>query len=488
MALRVYNTMTKKKEEFVPLQKGKIGMYACGVTVYDLCHIGHARSAVVFDVIYRYLQYKGYEVTYVRNFTDVDDKIIKRAQEEGVSTDEIASRYIAEFYADMGALGLKEPTIEPKATEHIDAMIELVQRLIKKDHAYEVEGDVYFAVESFSEYGKLSKRTLEEMQAGARVEVDEKKRNPLDFALWKATKQGEPSWESPWGKGRPGWHIECSAMSQKYLGDTLDIHGGGKDLIFPHHENEIAQAEGATGNPFVRYWLHNGFVNIDKEKMSKSLGNFLTIKEILKEYHPEVVRLFLLSRHYRSPVDYSTQGIEEAHRNLERFYQTLAGIDEVIGQEKAGESVPEGFSPEEMAVYRRAEEFTTHFEEAMDDDFNTAVAIAALFELSHDLNRILQNPSPHAAQVLLKGREAFAVAGEVLGIFQEDPRAFLETARERKAEKLTLTQGEIEKLITERNEARKNKNWTRADEIRDQFASQGIILEDGPQGTTWRVE
>jgi cysteinyl-tRNA synthetase len=488
MALRVYNTMTKKKEEFVPLQKGKIGMYACGVTVYDLCHIGHARSAVVFDVIYRYLQYKGYEVTYVRNFTDVDDKIIKRAQEEGVSTDEIASRYIEEFYADMGALGLKEPTIEPKATEHIDAMIELVQRLIKKDHAYEVEGDVYFAVESFSEYGKLSKRTLEEMQAGARVEVDEKKRNPLDFALWKATKPGEPSWESPWGKGRPGWHIECSAMSQKYLGDTLDIHGGGKDLIFPHHENEIAQAEGATGNPFVRYWLHNGFVNIDKEKMSKSLGNFLTIKEILKEYHPEVVRLFLLSRHYRSPIDFSTEGMEETRRNLERFYQTLAGIDEVIAQEKAGESVPEGLSPKEMAAYRRAEEFTAQFEEAMDDDFNTAVAIAALFELSHDLNRLLQNPTPHAAQVLLKGREAFAVAGEVLGIFQEDPRAFLETARERKAEKLTLTQGEIEKLITERNEARKNKNWTRADEIRDQFASQGIILEDGPQGTTWRVE
>jgi cysteinyl-tRNA synthetase len=488
MALRVYNTMTKKKEEFVPLQKGKIGMYACGVTVYDLCHIGHARSAVVFDVIYRYLQYKGYEVTYVRNFTDVDDKIIKRAQEEGVSTDEIASRYIEEFYADMGALGLKEPTIEPKATEHIDAMIELVQRLIKKDHAYEVEGDVYFAVESFSEYGKLSKRTLEEMQAGARVEVDEKKRNPLDFALWKATKPGEPSWESPWGKGRPGWHIECSAMSQKYLGDTLDIHGGGKDLIFPHHENEIAQAEGATGNPFVRYWLHNGFVNIDKEKMSKSLGNFLTIKEILKEYHPEVVRLFLLSRHYRSPIDFSTEGMEETRRNLERFYQTLAGIDEVIAQEKAGESVPEGLSPKEMAAYRRAEEFTAQFEEAMDDDFNTAVAIAALFELSHDLNRLLQNPTPHAVQVLLKGREAFAVAGEVLGIFQEDPRAFLETARERKAEKLTLTQGEIEKLITERNEARKNKNWTRADEIRDQFASQGIILEDGPQGTTWRVE
>jgi cysteinyl-tRNA synthetase len=488
MALRVHNTMTKKKEKLVPLQEGKIGMYACGVTVYDLCHIGHARSVVVFDVIYRYLLYKGYEVTYVRNFTDVDDKIIKRAQEEGVSTEEIAARYIEEFNTDMGALGLMEPTVEPKATEHITDMIALVQRLLEKGHAYEVEGDVYYAVESFPEYGKLSKRSLDEMQAGARVEVDEKKRNPLDFALWKAAKPGEPSWASPWGKGRPGWHIECSAMSQKYLGDTLDIHGGGKDLIFPHHENEIAQAEGATERPFVRYWLHNGFVNIEKEKMSKSLGNFLTIKEILKEHHPEVVRLFLLSRHYRSPIDFSNQGMEEAGRNLDRFYQTLAGIDAIIAQEKASEPVSEGLSPEEMAVYRRAEEFTTQFEEAMDDDFNTAVALAALFELGHDLNRILQDPSSHAPQVLLKGREAFAVAGEVLGIFQEDPRAFLEAERVRRTEALTLSEKEIEGLITERNEARKQKAWARADEIRDHLASQGIVLEDTSKGTTWRVQ
>jgi cysteinyl-tRNA synthetase len=488
MTVRVYNTMTKKKEELVPLKKGRIGMYACGVTVYDLCHIGHARSAVVFDVIYRYLRHKGYDVTYVRNFTDVDDKIIKRAQEEGVGTEEIAARYIEEFYTDMGALGLLLPTVEPKATEHIPEMIALVERLIEKGHAYEADGDVYFAVESFPEYGKLSKRTLDEMQAGARVEVDERKRNPLDFALWKATKPGEPSWPSPWGEGRPGWHIECSAMSQKYLGDTLDIHGGGKDLIFPHHENEIAQAEGATGKPFVRYWLHNGFVNIEKEKMSKSLGNFLTIKEIVKAYHPEVVRLFLLSRHYRSPLDYSTQGMEEARRNLERFYQTLAGMDEIIAQAEESESVPEGLSPEEMVVYRRAEEFTTHFEEAMDDDFNTALALAALFDLSHNLNRVLQDPTPHAPQILHKGREAFAVAGEVLGIFQENPQAFLEAERARRAEALTLSEQEIEKLVTERNEARSKKNWKRADEIREQLASQGIVLEDDPQGTIWRVE
>jgi len=488
MALRVYNTMTKKKEELIPLQEGRIGMYACGVTVYDLCHIGHARSAVVFDVIYRYLRHKGYEVTYVRNFTDVDDKIIKRAQEEGVGFEEIAARYIEEFYADMGALGLLLPTIEPKATEHIAEMIALVQRLIEKGHAYEVGGDVYFAVESFPEYGKLSKRTLDEMQAGARVEVDERKRNPLDFALWKAAKPGEPSWTSPWGQGRPGWHIECSAMSQRYLGDTLDIHGGGKDLIFPHHENEIAQAEGATGKPFVRYWLHNGFVNIDKEKMSKSLGNFLTIKEILKVYHPEVVRLFLLSRHYRSPVDYSTQGMEEAHQNLERFYQTLAAIDEALAQ--AGEKVArkKGSSPEETAASHKADEFAQRFAEAMDDDFNTAVALAHLFELSHDLNRVLQNPSPHAPQILHKGREAFAMAGGVLGIFQEDPHVFLERERQRKIQALTITPEEIEKLVTERNEARNNKDWARADEIRDQLASHGIILEDGPEGTTWRVE
>jgi cysteinyl-tRNA synthetase len=489
MAVRVYNTMTKKKEELIPLHEGRIGMYACGVTVYDLCHIGHARSAVVFDVIYRYLRHKGYEVTYVRNFTDVDDKIINRAREEGVSTEEIAARYIEEFSTDMGALGLQEPTIEPKATEHIADMIELVQRLLERGHAYQVGGDVYYAVESFPEYGKLSKRSLDEMQAGARVEVDERKRNPLDFALWKAAKPGEPSWASPWGEGRPGWHIECSAMSQRYLGDTLDIHGGGKDLIFPHHENEIAQAEGATGRPFVRFWLHNGFVNIEKEKMSKSLGNFLTIKEILKGHHPEVVRLFLISRHYRSPIDFSSQGMEEARRNLERFYQTLAGIDKVIDQEKARGPVPEGLSSEEMAVYRRAEEFTDKFAEAMDDDFNTAAALAALFELSHDLNRLLQNPSPHAPQVLRQGRDAFAVAGGVLGIFQEDPRAFLEKERQRMIQALTtITPEEINKLIKEREEARNKKHWARADEIRDQLASQGIVLEDGPEGTTWRVD
>ncbi len=485
--MRVYNTMTQSKEELIPLREGQIGMYVCGVTVYDLCHIGHARSAVVFDVIYRYLRYRGYEVTYVRNFTDVDNKIIKRAQEEGTNTEEIATRYIREFSTDMGALGLMEPTVEPRATEHIPEMIEMVQRLLEKGHAYQAGEDVYYAVESFPGYGKLSKRSLDDMQAGARIEIDERKHNPLDFALWKAAKPGEPSWDSPWGRGRPGWHIECSAMSQKYLGETIDIHGGGKDLIFPHHENEIAQAEGATGRPFIRYWLHNGFVNIDKEKMSKSLGNILTIKEILRDYHPEVVRLFLLSRHYRSPIDYSRQGMEEARKNLERFYQTLAGIDDVLAHEKGSEPVPEGFAPEEMAAYRRAEEFPATFQEAMDDDFNTAVAIASLFELSRELNRLLQKPSPYTPQILRRGGDAFAKAGGVLGVLQEDPHAFLEGERERKAKDLTLAQEEIKGLIKERDEARLQKDWARADEIREQLASHGISLEDTSKGTIWRV-
>ncbi|OGP94940.1 MAG: cysteine--tRNA ligase [Deltaproteobacteria bacterium RBG_16_54_18] len=488
MALRVYNTMTQKKEEFHPLQEGRIGMYACGVTVYDLCHIGHARSAVVFDVIYRYLRYKGYEVTYVRNFTDVDDKIIKRAQEEGVGFEEIAARYIKEFSVDMGALGMSPPTIEPKATEHIPEMIALIQRLVEKGHAYQVDADVYYAVESFPAYGKLSKRTLDEMQAGARVEVDERKKNPLDFALWKGAKPGEPSWESPWGKGRPGWHIECSAMSQRYLGDTLDIHGGGKDLIFPHHENEIAQAEGATGRPFARYWLHNGFVNIAKEKMSKSLGNFLTIKDILKEYHPEVVRFFLLSRHYRSPLDFSTQGMAEARQGLTRFYQTLAGIDEVLRKATEAGKQKSYTSSERKAALQKAKTFAQSFEEAMDDDFNTAVVIAALFELNHEINGLLQHPPPSAAQILTKGKEALALAGKVLGIFQEEPTVFLEQEQQRKTRALTITPQEIEKLITERNDARSKKNWARADQIRNQLDSQGVILEDGPQGTIWRMQ
>src|SRR5512136_3124072 len=332
MPLRVYNTLSGGKEEFVPLRPGKVGMYVCGVTVYDYSHIGHARAYVAFDVILRYLRYLGYDVTYVRNYTDIDDKIIKRANSDGVPFYEISERFIKEFDRDMAELGVEVPDVQPKATEHLAEIISLVTTLIDKGYAYQAGGDVYFCVDKFASYLKLSKRNLEEMQAGARIEVDEKKRHPMDFALWKEAKAGEPFWDSPWGKGRPGWHIECSAMSLKYLGETLDIHGGGQDLIFPHHENEIAQSEAATGRPFVRYWLHNGFVNINAEKMSKSLGNFFTIREVLEKYDREVLRFFLLSAHYRSPLDFSDQNLTEAEAGMERIYGALAGIDELLAK------------------------------------------------------------------------------------------------------------------------------------------------------------
>ena len=374
MTIQIYNTMKKKKEEFVPLREGYVGMYACGVTVYDLSHIGHARALIVFDVIYRYLQYRGYKVTFVRNYTDIDDKIIKRAQEEGVTYKDISDRYIKEFDHDMDLLGLEKPTVSPRATDHIPEMIAMVEALIEKGFAYEVDGDVYFSVGSFSEYGKLSGKNIEELNSGARVEVDERKQSPLDFALWKKSKEGEPFWECPWGKGRPGWHIECSAMSQKYLGTTFDIHGGGMDLIFPHHENEIAQAECATGEPFARYWIHNGFVNINQQKMSKSLKNFFSIREILETYHPEVLRLFLLSNHYRSPVDYSEQNLTEAKVGLDRFYAILRDLDEIKSLDKGSAAQSLG----EKRLVTELQEFPGKFTAAMDDDFNTAAALGHL--------------------------------------------------------------------------------------------------------------
>jgi len=379
MAIRVYNTMSGKKEEFVPLQENKVGMYVCGVTVYDLCHIGHARSAIIFDMIYRYLRYRGYEVTFVRNFTDIDDKIINRANQEKIDYKTIAERYIREFEVDMGGLGLEKATMEPRATDHIPEMIRLLSTLVENGYAYRGGSDVFFSVGRFKDYGKLSKRNLDEMQAGARVEIDEKKENPLDFVLWKGSKPGEPFWESPWGKGRPGWHIECSVMSMKYLGETFDIHGGGKDLVFPHHENEIAQSEGATGNIFARYWIHNGFINIDKEKMSKSLGNFLTIKDVLKQWHPEVLRLFFLSSHYRSPLDYTEESLKEAKSGLDRFYSMLKAVQDEIkrpAQPKGKVDTP-AFKEAQQAI----ESFQARFEEAMDDDFNTAQSLGYFFGL-----------------------------------------------------------------------------------------------------------
>ncbi len=489
MAIRVYNTLTGKKEDFIPLQEKKVGMYVCGVTVYDLCHIGHARSAIVFDTIYRYFRYRGLDVTFIRNFTDIDDKIIRRANEEGVDSKTIAEKYISEFNIDMGRLGLEKPSVEPRATEHIPEMIQLISTLIQKGFAYQGGGDIFFSVEKFKDYGKLSKRNLEDMQAGARVDIDEKKENPLDFALWKAGKPGEPFWESPWGKGRPGWHIECSVMSQKYLGETLDIHGGGRDLTFPHHENEIAQSEAATGKPFVRYWIHNGFVNINKEKMSKSLGNILTIKEILKDWHPEVLRLFFLSHNYRSPVDYSEDSFLEAKSGLDRFYMTFNAIQEEL---KKPTTPAKKIDPSVENSRKAIESFLPRFEEAMDDDFNTAEALGYFYGLQRNLNSLLDiskgHPTEEIASLLKKGLDHFSNMGWVFGLFREDPEKYLDQQKKEGLKKLNLTEEEILRSIEERNLARKEKNWKRADEIRNNLLSKEIVLEDMPSGTIWKIK
>ena len=489
--LRIYNTLSGKKGVFKPLRGKKVGMYVCGVTVYDLCHIGHARSTVVFDVIFRYLRFLGYEVTYVRNITNVDDKIINRANAEGVAWEEIAHRYIREFNIDMEALGLEKPSHEPKATDHIREMIRMAERLIERGYAYQVDGDVYFSVEKFKGYGKLSKRDLEQMKAGARVEIDEKKRNPLDFALWKASKPGEPAWDSPWGGGRPGWHIECSVMSQVYLGDTLDIHGGGKDLIFPHHENEIAQSEGATEKPFAQFWVHNGFVNMNREKMSKSLGNIFTIKEILNRYHPEIIRLFLLSHHYRSPVDFSDRNLAEAKMSMDRFYSTLKRIDELEGE---GLASRRGETSLEEGVRKALEEvkaFPERFQKAMDDDFNTALALGHFHDLARNLNALMGDEGVRhgpLANLLASARDNFRRFGNILSLFQCPPQDYFEGQRHREMSRLRIDEDQIKRMIRERHEARIKGAWERADEIRETLASMGIALEDGHDGTTWRIK
>ncbi len=493
MSLRVYNTLTGDKNVFVPLEPGKVGMYVCGVTVYDYCHIGHARANVVFDVIYRYLRYSGYDVTYVRNYTDIDDKIINRANKEEVDYRTIADRYIKAFDEDMERLGLAKPTVEPKATDHIGSIINVIEKLVAKGHAYESCGDVYFAVESFPGYLKLSGRNLEEMLAGARVEVGDRKRNPMDFALWKASKPGEPSWDSPWGKGRPGWHIECSAMSVEYLGQTFDFHGGGKDLVFPHHENEIAQSEAANGKPFARYWLHNGFVNINSEKMSKSLGNFFTIREVLENFDPETLRFFILSAHYRSPIDFSDQNLNEARAGLERIYSCLAAVDAAL----AAGHLPPGRvgdgSPGEAAseLEEKVAALVPRFREAMDDDFNTAQAIGSLFDVVRATNRFLaENDGSGRDALALIGRmrQLFLELGGVLGLFGCNPAVWLEGIKAARSGQLEISAAEIEQLISERAIARKNRDFKRSDEIRDMLLRKGIQLLDSPQGTTWNVK
>jgi cysteinyl-tRNA synthetase len=477
MELRVYNTISSKKETFTPIEEGKVKMYACGVTVYDHCHIGHARSGIVFDTIYRYLRAKGYDVTFIKNFTDIDDKIIRKSQQEQIPWQAVGEKYIASFYEDMDALNILRPTYAPRATEHIDDMISLINTLLEKGYAYMADGDVYFSVESYKGYGGLSKRPLDEMIAGARVEIDEKKKNPLDFALWKASKEGEPSWETPFGAGRPGWHIECSAMSTKYLSNPFDIHGGGKDLVFPHHENERAQTEAATGSTFVNYWVHNGFVNIDREKMSKSIGNTLLIKDFLKEYHSEVLRLFFLTTHYRSPVDYSTKSVEDANNVLHRLYHTRERALEA----QKGKNITAAKYPEADALEKK-------FFEAMDDDFNTALALSYVFELSKNINKLVDDKDDSVIPLVAYAGNIFLSLSDMLGLLKDDFNTLETEEKIRHLRRVGLDGVFIENAIQERIEARKNKNYQKSDEIRTMLSEKGIALLDTPKGTEWRIK
>lgn len=484
MAQRLFNTLSNRKEELVPIEEGKIGMYVCGPTVYDMSHLGHARVYVAFDTIARWLEAAGYEVELVRNYTDVDDKIIRRAEELGQPAREVSERYIAEFQRDMEALNVRPAQVEPKVTEHMDEIVAMIARLVEMGAAYEAAGDVYFAVRAFPGYGKLSRRNLDDLLSGARVEPGEKKRDPLDFALWKAAKPGEPAWESPWGKGRPGWHIECSAMSARYLGKTFDIHGGGKDLVFPHHENEIAQSEAAHHAPFARYWMHNGFVTIQAEKMAKSLGNFVTIRDLLGRYDGEALRYFLLSTHYRSPIDFSPEGIDAAQARLAYVYETLRRVEEKL----------EGFEPRggEVLFPEVAEAFWGRFREAMEDDFNTAAALAAVGEAFPVMNELIERPKTKdrakVRETLARLHEGVRRAGEVLGVFLQPPASWLLRHRERLCEQRGIDAAAVEAQIEARTRARAEKDWAEADRIRDELAKQGVEIMDSPKGTTWRVQ
>jgi cysteinyl-tRNA synthetase len=468
-ALQIYNSLHNRKQAFAPIERGKVRMYVCGITVYDYCHLGHARMLVVFDMIYRYLKTR-YDVTYVRNITDIDDKIIRRAQENGEHFSALTARFIQAMNEDTAALNILRPDHEPKATEHIDAILGMVKTLIDKGHAYlATNGDVYYSVESFREYGKLSGKQRESLRAGARVEIDEDKRDPLDFVLWKAAKPGEPSWDSPWGKGRPGWHIECSAMSTRLLGTHFDIHGGGLDLQFPHHENEIAQSEACFDGPFANYWMHNGFVRVNEEKMSKSLDNFFTIREVLKHYQPEEVRFFILNSHYRSPLNYSHEQLDQSRASLARLYTALRNLP----VDTAKDAGADYLQREKKQAYR------ARFRQAMDDDFNTAVAVAELFDLAHEINRVRESDPATALQLATLLKEL----GGILGILQTNPEAYLHAAAPA-ADGLSPEQ--IAQLLAERLQARKAKNWAESDRIRDLLKAQGVILEDGAKGTTWR--
>jgi len=467
--LKIYNILTRKKEEFKPLRDNKVGMYVCGITPYDECHLGHARAAVVFDVIYRYLKYSGYDVTYVRNYTDIDDKIIKRANETGQTYKDISEKYIASYKSAMSKLGVETPTLEPLCTDNIPAMTDMIQKLIDRGLAYVSGNDVLYRVRKFKGYGKLSHKKLDELEAGARIEIDEKKEDPLDFTLWKGAKPGEPSWDSPWGQGRPGWHIECSAMSMKYLGDTFDIHGGGRDLAFPHHENEIAQSEGATGQePFARYWIHNGFVNINSEKMSKSLGNFRSMPAILEQWDPEIVRFFLLSAHYASPIDFTEDAMANAREALDRFYSALHRFYEL----------PEGSDTQPIGELSSA-----LF--PLDDDFNVPAVLGRLFESVRILNKT-SAPSHSSKENV---RASIVKIGSVLGLFTSEPSAYLARQKISGLKSSTISEAEIAKLLEERKTARKSKDFKRSDAIRDELAAQGVQIKDNPDGTTsWEIK
>lgn len=470
MTLKIYNTLTKKKEEFIPLKKGQVGMYVCGPTVYNYIHIGNARPFVIFEVVRRFLKFKGYKVTYIQNLTDIDDKMINKAKELKTTVSELAEKFIQEYFIDADFLQIKRADIHPRATEHIKEIIELVKGLEEKGYAYEIDGDVFFNVAKFKDYGKFSGQNIEELKEGARVEVDERKKESIDFALWKRMKEGEPAWESPWGKGRPGWHIECSAMSMKYLGESFDIHAGGSDLIFPHHENEIAQSEAYTNQQFVRYWMHNGYLCLDNQKMSKSLGNIMSVRDISQKYQVEIIRYFILSAHYRNPFNFSEEQLQQAKSSLQRLNNTIFNVMHFLKEGKFRKSKDK---KDELILEKRKEN-TQKFIEAMDDDFNTPVALSCLFSFAREVNIYLRSARAKNKDVLEDILKYYQeLGGEILGVL----KVF---GQEENFEK------EIKKLIEEREEARKKKDWIKSDQIRDVLKEKGILLEDTPEGVRWK--
>ncbi|MFL0249236.1 cysteine--tRNA ligase [Clostridium neuense] len=465
--MKIFNTMTRQKEEFVPINPGEVKMYVCGPTVYDFFHIGNARTFVIFDTVRRYLEYKGYKVSFIQNFTDIDDKLINKANEEGTTLKEVGERYIKEYYKDADALHIERATCNPRATEFVDEIIKFISELIEKGYAYEVDGDVYFNTKSFKEYGKLSGQNLEDLQSGARIDVDERKKDPMDFAVWKNKKPGEPAWKSPWGEGRPGWHIECSCMSSKLLGDTIDIHAGGMDLVFPHHENEIAQSEARSGKKFANYWMHAAYLNINNKKMSKSLKNFFTTREILEKYDAEVVRMFLLSAQYRTPLNFTEELLNSAKLSMDRLYNSISNLENLYDEVKI-----EKLTDEESKSIKMIDEYKEKFESRMDDDFNTADGISVIFELIKDLNI---NINANSSKELIKyALDTIRKIGKPLGILQKTTKKSIED--------------EVEDLIQKRQEARKNKDFKLADKIRDDLSARGIILEDTKAGVRWKYK